>query len=273
MSSRPHRQLPARPRPRPRRGRARARAAHESRRRRSVSSVMPVCAHPSIVGRPAEDLVTASTTSGVTAIVLCGGRSSRMGRDKAAIEFGGSTLLQRTVTAAAEVAAEIVLVRAPGQTLPAVTAACPIVIVDDTIEGQGPLHGIATGLEVAHGARCLVVAVDMPFLQPLLLRLLLDRLDAGIEGGTRWVVPISDGRPQSLCSAIARDALPVLRAHFEAGDRAPMTAAADLSLVRLEEDVWRTTDPAALSFVDVDTPEALEAARALSDKPGGPPSL
>ncbi len=209
-----------------------------------------------------------AVASDVTAIVLCGGRSSRMGRDKAAIEFAGATLLQRTVTAVAEVASEVVLVRAPGQPLPAVTASCPIAVVEDAIEGQGPLHGMATGLAAAHGARCLVVGVDMPFLQPALLRLLLDRLTAGIEAGSRWVVPIADGRPQSLCSAIARDALPVLRSHIEAGDRAPMAIAADLGLIRLPEDVWRAADPAGLSFVDVDTPEALEAARRLSDKPG-----
>lgn len=211
--------------------------------------------------------------SDVTAIVLCGGRSSRMGRDKAAIEFEGVTLLQRTVTAVAEVATEVVLVRAQGQALPAVAAACPIVVVEDPVEGQGPLHGMATGIEAAHGARCLIVGVDMPFLQPALLRLLLDHLAAGLESGAYWVVPIAEGRPQPLCSAIARDALPVLRAHIEAGDRAPMAAAADLGLLRLPEDVWRITDPGALSFVDVDTPEALEAARALSDKSGGTPSL
>ena len=218
-------------------------------------------------------MTVSTTTSGVTAIVLCGGRSSRMGRDKAAIEFEGASLLQRTVAAVAEVATEVVLVRAPGQTLPAVTAACPIVVVEDPIEGQGPLHGMATGLEAAHGARCLIVGVDMPFLQPALLRLLLDRLAADFEAGARWVVPIAEGRPQSLCSAIARSALPVLRSHIEAGDRAPMAAAADLGLVRLNEEVWRAADPAALSFVDVDTPEALEAARALSDKLDGSSSL
>ncbi len=214
-----------------------------------------------------------AAASDVTAIVLCGGRSSRMGRDKASIEFDGASLLQRTVTVVAEVATEVVLVRAPGQTLQGVTAACPVVIVDDPVEGQGPLHGMATGLEAAHGGRCLIVGVDMPFLQPALVRLLLDRLALGIEHGARWVVPIADGRPQSLCSAIARDALPVLRSHIEAGDRAPMAAASDLSLLRLPEDVWRAADAGALSFVDVDTPEALEAARRLADNPGGPRSL
>lgn len=204
----------------------------------------------------------------VSAIILAGGRSSRMGRDKASIVFEGATLLQRTVHAAAEVASEIVLVSAPGQSLPAVAAACSVTIVEDAIAGEGPLFGMATGLGAAAGSHCLVLGVDMPFLQPALLRLLVERLRAaGVESGARWVVPVAEGRPQPLCSAIARNALAVLRAHLDAGDRAPMAVAADLGLIRIDESVWRTADPAGLSFVDVDTPEALEAARRLSDKP------
>ncbi len=204
----------------------------------------------------------------VSAIILAGGRSSRMGRDKASIMFEGETLLQRTVSAAAEVASEIVLVRAPGQPLPAVTAVCPVITVDDAVAGEGPLFGMATGLAAARGARCLILGVDMPFLQPALLRLLVERLrTAGIESGARWVVPVAERRPQPLCSAVARDALAVLRTHLDTGDRAPMAVAADLRLVRIEESAWRAADPDGLSFVDVDTPEALEAARRLSDKP------
>ncbi|MBM4410367.1 MAG: molybdenum cofactor guanylyltransferase [Chloroflexi bacterium] len=205
----------------------------------------------------------------VSAIILAGGRSSRMGRDKASIVFDGETLLQRTVRAAAEVASEIVLVGAPGQALPAVTAACPVTAVEDAVAGEGPLFGLATGLAVATGSHCLVLGADMPFLQPALLRLLVDRLrGAHAESGARWVVPIAERRPQPLCSAIASDALAILRAHLDAGDRAPMALAADLRLVRLDESVWRGADPEGLSFVDIDTPEALdEAARRLSDKP------
>lgn len=202
----------------------------------------------------------------VTAVILCGGRSSRMGRDKASIEFEGATLLQRTVTAAAEIASEVVLVRAPGQTLPAVSAQCPVLTVEDAVAGEGPLYGMATGLAAAHGARCLLLGVDMPYLQPSLLRLLAEALRTG--SGSRWILPIAEMRPQPLCSAMALDALPVLRAHLAAGDRAPMAVAADLGMLRLNEEVWRAADPAGLSFVDVDTPEALEAARALSDKAG-----
>ncbi len=206
----------------------------------------------------------------VTAVILCGGRSSRMGRDKSWIEFEGTTLVQRTVTAASEVASEVVLVRARGQSLPGVLAPCPVVTVEDALEGEGPLFGMATGLAVARGDLCLLLGVDMPLLKPALLLLLVDRLrSARAAEGTRWLLPVADRRPQPLCSAMARDALPVLRAHLDAGDRAPMSAASDLRMARLGEDEWGEADPDGQSFVDVDTPEALDAARRLSDnRPG-----
>ena len=204
----------------------------------------------------------------ITGIVLAGGRSSRMGRDKASLVFDGETLLQRTVRALAAVVDEIIVVRAPGASLPAIgalRASCPIVEVADPVEGEGPLVGIAAGLEAARAPVAIVVGVDMPFLQPLLLRLLAER----VRAGSRWVLPIAERRPQPLCSAFARDALDVLRAHIAAGDRAPMTVAADLGMTRLAPEAWRVADPEGLSFMDVDTPEDFAAALARLQSGGG----
>jgi len=185
-----------------------------------------------------------------------------MGHDKASMILDGQSLLQRTVTALAAVVEEIVVVRAPGAVLPAADAACPVLHTEDPIEGEGPLVGIARGLEVARAPLALLVGVDMPFLQPALLRLLVERLRAGLEGGARWVLPMADGRAQPLCSAIARDALDTLRARIETGDRAPMAVADALHATRLAEEDWHAADPEGLSFLDVDTPEDVAAALA-----------
>ena len=217
---------------------------------------------------PESPLAIGITGIAITGIVLAGGRSSRMGQDKASLVLDGETLLQRTVRVLAAVVDEIVVVRAPGASLPAVSAPCPIVEIEDPVEGQGPLVGIAAGLAVARAPVAIIVGVDMPFLQPPLLRLLADR----VRAGSRWVLPIADRRPQPLCSAFARDALEVLRAHIAAGDRAPMSVAADLGMTRLEPEVWRVADPDGLSFMDIDTPEdftiALARLRAGADAIG-----
>ena len=197
----------------------------------------------------------------LAAIVLAGGRSSRMGRDKAALVLDGETLLQRTASALARVVDEIVIVRAPDQALPPVAVAVPIIEAVDPVEGEGPLVGIAAGLEAVSGDAAIIVAVDMPFLEPALLRLLVERLR---DGDHRWVVPVAEGRPQPLCSAIAVTALPVVRAHIAAGDRAPMAIGRDLNVLRLPEEQWSRADPQGRSFVNVNTPEEFEAARAAA---------
>lgn len=194
----------------------------------------------------------------VTGIVLAGGRSTRMGVDKASMLLDGVTLLQRTVTALSEVAAEIVAVRAPGQSLPAVESACPFSVIEDAVEGEGPLIGIAAGLREARHDVALVVACDMPFLQPPLLRLLAERAAAG----RRFVVPMYDRRPQPLCSAFRREALPVLEARIEAGERRIMAVADGLDADRVPPEQWAAADAGGRSFENVNTPEEFEAALA-----------
>lgn len=202
----------------------------------------------------------------VTGIVLTGGRSSRMGEDKASLVLGGTTLLGRVVAALSAVADEVVIVRAPGQSLPLVQTASTLTIVADRVEGAGPLEGIVTGLEVSTAPVALVVGVDHPFLRPTLLRLLIERAQAGAP----WVLPVLEGHPQPMCSAVARPSLEALRALVATGERSPASAARSLGGVPLDEAEWRTADPEALSFWDVDTREALQAALRHLDGPARP---
>lgn len=192
----------------------------------------------------------------VTGVVLTGGRSSRMGADKASLVLGGSTLLDRVVAALSAVADEIVIVRASEQPLPLVRSAGSLVVVADPVEGVGPLGGIATGLEVASAPIVLVVGVDHPFLRPSLLELLVGR----VRTGARWALPEFEGYPQPLCSALSRDLLGEVRARLDTGERSPIAVADALGAVRIGEADWRSADPDGLSFLDVDTPEELQAA-------------
>lgn len=207
------------------------------------------------------------SNASIAAIVLAGGRSSRMGSDKAALIFDGRPLLLRTLDAVSAVADEIVIVRAPGQVLPPLDAAPSVRVVADPVSGDGPLRGIATGLAAVVAPVAIVVGVDMPFLRPELLRLIASL----VTPEHRWVLPIASRRPQPLCSAFARDALPVVEAHLAAGDRAPMAVAADLGFYRMLPEQWAAADPDGWSFVDVDTPEEFAAAERLLREGGRPP--
>lgn len=200
---------------------------------------------------------TSPDTVPIAGIVLAGGRSSRMGRDKATMELGGRMLIERAVATLSSFAAQVIVVRAPGQSFPLVSTRSSLVVVEDPIEGQGPLVGMAVGLQAAEAPVAVVIGVDHPFVQPTLLRLLADR----VTPLARWVVPVVDGQPRPLCSAFATEAADVLQAHVDRGDRAPMAVAAELGLLRVPEAEWRVADRDGLSFIDLDTPEEFEAAR------------
>lgn len=102
------------------------------------------------------------------AIILCGGKSSRMGRDKGSLPFGPEQMLQRVVRLVSEVVEiqNLVVVAAPGQSLPALPAG--VLVAQDSREYRGPLEGLATGLsalgdrvDAAYATGC-----DVPLLVP-----------------------------------------------------------------------------------------------------------
>src|ERR1700686_3689093 len=87
---------------------------------------------------------------GSAGVVLVGGRSSRMGTPKAALEWHGSTLLRRAAGIVARVTGgPVVVVRARGQGLPSLPG--DTIVVDDPREGKGPVQGIAAGLSALAG--------------------------------------------------------------------------------------------------------------------------
>ena len=190
--------------------------------------------------------------------MLIGGRSSRMGSDKCALEIEGRTLLQRVVDALDEVVDEVVVVGAPGGPQPELHSRVAGRCTTDAFEGGGPLVAIAAGLEAVRAPVAVVVACDLPYLEPSLLRLLADRAQAGAQ----LVVPLYDGRPQLLCSAWRRDALPIVVERIEAGERAVAAAAEALRAELLPEEAYAHLDAGGRSFVNVNTPEQLAAARA-----------
>ncbi|MDX1948832.1 MAG: molybdenum cofactor guanylyltransferase [Pirellulaceae bacterium] len=113
----------------------------------------------------------------VGGIVLCGGRSSRMGRPKLALPFGPELMLQRVVRLLAQVVSPIVVVAAPEQELPPLSG--EVLIARDELEGRGPLQGLLAGLsaiaplaDAAYATSC-----DVPLLVPGFVRHMLSRLD------------------------------------------------------------------------------------------------
>lgn len=186
------------------------------------------------------------------AIVLAGGRSERMGEDKAAIAWEGTTLLGRAVRELSGIGV-VVVVRAPGQELPPLHAA---IVTDDAHPDRGPLQGLASGLRaVGAGATAFVCAVDMPLLDAAFATRVLAALDSGAEAA----VPVVDGRLQPLAAAYRSEVADRAEALLARGERSLM-ALLDLLDVRRLDDL----PGAATAVHNVNTPAELEAARQAS---------
>src|SRR5688572_11337638 len=112
--------------------------------------------------------------AGLGGIVLCGGRSSRMGRPKAWLPFGSETLLQRTVRVLGDVADPVVVVAAPGQDLPNLPPS--VLVARDDREYLGPLNGLLTGLAVLadRAGVAYLSACDVPFLLSAFVRRIVE---------------------------------------------------------------------------------------------------
>ena len=197
-------------------------------------------------------------------VVLCGGRSSRMGRSKAWLPFGDELLLQRVVRIVSAVTDPVVVVAAPDQELPPLPR--EITIVRDPIEGRGPLQGIAVGLAaLADRARyAYVSSTDAPFLHAAFIHRLRD-----LAEGHEAAVVKAQGRHHPL-GAICATELHLRAAKLLADDRRRLFVLfeeADTRFVSaddlLADEAVATTDPDLDALRNLNTPD--DYADALRD--------
>jgi molybdopterin-guanine dinucleotide biosynthesis protein A len=185
-----------------------------------------------------------------SAIVLAGGKSTRLGRDKASEMLLGRPLLQHVLDRVRGVADEIVVVRRAGQVLPALEAGVDVKVVEDVYRDTGPLGGLYTGLQALRGPQAVTVACDMPLLQP---QLLLELLRLGVEHDA--VVPVRDSMPEPLCACYSRACLPVVERCLEAGAYKLSGFFDAIDVLYLDPEVWRRFDPEGLSFQNLNREE------------------
>jgi molybdopterin-guanine dinucleotide biosynthesis protein A len=197
---------------------------------------------------------------GVTAIVLAGGRSSRFGSDKLAAELDGRPLLEHALEAIAAVADEVVLAVPPrsGRALGSELVTSGPIVVEDPEAFEGPLAGLVPALGAATNEVAIVVAGDMPRLQPKVLAALLDALEPGVDAAALEVGV--DLRPLPLAIRV-EPARAAATAALEAGERSLRSLLARLASRALPEPEWRRLDPAGDSLTDVDRPADLDALR------------
>lgn len=195
--------------------------------------------------------------SHASAIVLCGGRSTRMGRDKASLPFGDETLLDRTIRLLETVTSDIVVVAREGQVVPSAHQ-----VVRDPVEGLGPLAGLAVGLRAIRGDRAFVAACDMPFLRPSLVERVI-----ALSDGYEAAVPHIGGVLMTTCAVYGRG-LAERADELIALGRRRLVDLVEHAHARLISDVeLRAVDRTLESFRNCNTPdEYLAALRAAGGR-------
>ena len=149
------------------------------------------------------------SNSNLTAFVLAGGRSSRMGCDKAFLEFHGESLLTRALQLAQSVTADVAIVG------PSAKFATFGRVVEDTFRNQGPLGGIHAALTSSSADLNLILAVDMPFVSLKFLAYLLDRARSH---NALITIPRNNEGWQPLCSIYQRTFAAKAEAALQAGE-------------------------------------------------------
>jgi len=197
----------------------------------------------------------------VTGIVLAGGRSTRFGADKLAVNVGGRPLLHRAILAAAAVSDEVVVVISANGARPPLPpeADVRVRVARDAAPDQGPLAGLAAGLAAARGRLAILVGGDQPTLAPAVLGELLLWLDGEADGPALDAVALAeDGLLRPLPSALrVASVRPVVAALLDGGSRSLLGLFERLRVGTLEPARWRVLDPDGRSLRDIDTPDDL----------------
>lgn len=189
-----------------------------------------------------------ANSSGISGIILAGGKSSRYGSNKALVEVDGARLIERAVRVMAAVFPQVILVT----NAPADYAFLELPMVEDRIKGLGPIGGIYTGLETISAEAGFVVACDMPFLQEALIRHMVqarEDFDA--------VVPRMGWMIEPLHALYSNKCLPVIKAAIAAQEYQTVKCFQKLRVKYIEREELLAFDPKLMSFFNINEPKDL----------------
>ena len=206
----------------------------------------------------------------VTAAVLAGGRSMRMGVDKTLLHVDGVPLVARVVEAAAEVCSHVMVVTNRPDGLGDANLPAGVPILTDEVAYQGPLGGLVTAMGAASDEWVLAVAADLPWLSPGLVEALWELRD-----GADVVVPVSPEGTEPLLALYRVDAcLPAARSALESGRRRLVAIFGGVKVLEVPVESLRDADPDLRSFMNVNTPsdlaDAREAVSSATEEPKQP---
>src|SRR4030042_1537965 len=190
----------------------------------------------------------------MTSIVLAGGRSLRLGRDKALEQIGGQCLIDRVIDRLRPLGDEIIVVTSSGNRLPGIG----VKQVQDSYSGKGALIGIYSGLREATSQYNVVVGCDMPFLNIDLLSYI-----KGVADGFDIAIPRLGDQVEPLHAVYSMDCLAQMEQRLKQGRFTVSELLGSVKVRYVEGEEIDRFDPQHLSFFNIYYESDLERARAL----------
>ena len=190
-----------------------------------------------------------ATKNAITGIILAGGKSIRMGQDKAFIEINGVPIILRVFAVLDRLFRETIIVANQKETY----AELNIPVYSDLVPGQGALGGLYTGLLHSTFPYSFCVACDMPFLDRALIEYLLTRIDQYDA-----VVPRTSDGLQPLHAIYSKQCLEPIRHLLDLEKTKIMDFYPLIRLQIVDEKDFLTLDPERKSFTNVNTPDELQ---------------
>jgi len=180
----------------------------------------------------------------IAAFILAGGKSTRMGRDKAQLPLRGRTLLERALELARTATPQIRIVGPKAKFGPDA--------IEDVYLDRGPLGGIHAALSNTASERNLILSVDTPFVPPEFLQVLLEESE---RSKTTVTVPYVRERFQPLCAVYCRDFLGLAERALQAGQNKIDPLFCDTTVRRIDESEMKRLAFDARMFDNLNTPE------------------
>lgn len=164
----------------------------------------------------------------VSGVILAGGKSIRMGQDKATLKWGETDILNHIVKKLFATCKEILVV----SNLPRYLNK-PAKLVTDIIPNCGPLSGIHAGLCHAQHQKTIIVGCDMPFIDPLFLEMMLNKIN-----GFDAVVPIHSRGKEFLCACYTKNCIPIIERLLQCGDNRVSSLLEEVNCFYYPEEQW-----------------------------------
>jgi molybdenum cofactor guanylyltransferase len=190
----------------------------------------------------------------INGFILAGGKSSRMGCDKALLEIAGVSLLARAAQLLQSVTGEPMIIASP-----AMYGSLGLTLVADDWPDCGPLSGIATALRVSNAPWNLIVGCDLPYLTKAWLDFLIER---ALKSEADAVVPMNERGAEPLCALYHKNAERRIRAAVEGGVRKVTDSFAGLRVEYVEPREWKAFASEGLLFKNINSPVDYEEAKA-----------